>query len=162
MLSAFRQPAPPLFSRPAPAGGSVSRSALLCVALAALMLGACGRQERTISITSEPPGALVWLNDVELGRTPVETDFKFFGVYDVRLALAGYEPLITSREAQAPFYEQPGIDLVAAAIPGTRRTKIDWHFDLALLPTDEAGKRAAETGLVERARALRTQSQAAE
>ena len=61
--------------------------------------GGCGRQERVIEITSEPAGAVVWLNDRELGRTPVQTEFLFFGVYDVRLALEGYEPVVTSREA---------------------------------------------------------------
>ncbi|MFB3120043.1 MAG: PEGA domain-containing protein [Stenotrophomonas maltophilia] len=40
-------------------------------------------------ITSEPPGALVWLNDREIGRTPVDVDFEFYGRYDVRLHLPG-------------------------------------------------------------------------
>jgi len=122
--------------------------------LAAGTLVACGRQERTIAITSEPPGAVVWLNDFELGRTPVETDFTFFGVYDVRLAKPGYEPLMTSREAQAPLHEQPGIDLIAAALPGVRRTRIEWHFVLAPV-AESADPRAAEEALIERAKALR-------
>lgn len=121
-------------------------------------LSGCGRQERVISITSEPSGALVWLNDVELGRTPVETSFTFFGTYDVRLALAGYEPVLTSREAVAPLHEAPGIDFVAAALPGTRRTRVEWHFELAALPTDDAGKRAAEGELLKRAGELRAKA----
>ncbi|MBL8757212.1 MAG: PEGA domain-containing protein [Phycisphaerae bacterium] len=127
--------------------------------LAAGTLVACGRQERTIAITSEPPGAVVWLNDYELGRTPVETDFTFFGVYDVRLSKPGYEPLLTSREAQAPLHEQPGIDLVAAALPGVRRTRIEWHFVLAPV-AESADPRGAEDALIERAKALREQAAA--
>lgn len=135
------------------------RAPIALALLAAATLGACGRQERTIAITSEPPGAVVWLNDYELGRTPVETDFTFFGVYDVRLAKPGYEPLMTSREAQAPLHEQPGIDLIAAALPGVRRTRIAWHFVLTPV-AESADPRAAEEALIERAKALREQAAA--
>ncbi|MFN0010730.1 MAG: PEGA domain-containing protein [Phycisphaerales bacterium] len=131
----------------------VALRVILVLSLAAL--GACGRQERTISVTSEPPGAMVWVNDVQLGRTPCESDFTFFGTYDVRLTLDGYEPIATSAEADAPFHEQPGIDLVAAALPGTRRTRIEWHY--VLTPAAEAGGDAniAEDALMGRAKALR-------
>lgn len=123
----------------------------------AALLGGCGRQERIISITSEPAGAVVWLNDVELGRTPVETEFTFFGVYDVRLVKAGYAPLLTSREAHAPLHEFPVIDLAATAIPGTRRTRLEWHFELTPVPTPGTNEEqvAAEMGVIERARTFR-------
>ncbi len=122
-----------------------------------LALGGCGRQERVIAITSEPSGAIVWLNDYEVGRTPVETEFTFFGVYDVRLAMPGYEPMQTSREAHAPLHEYPGIDLIAAAIPGTRRTRIEWHFDLSPV-AEKADAAGAEAALMERARQMREES----
>jgi hypothetical protein len=127
--------------------------------LAASLLGACGRQERVIEITSAPPGAIVWLNDVELGRTPVQTEFLHFGTYDVRLRLEGHEPLVTSREAVTPVHELPPIDLVAAALPGVRRTFLQWHFDLTPLPelTDAA---SAERALLDRARTFRASAPA--
>jgi hypothetical protein len=125
----------------------------LAVAVVCALAG-CGRQERVIEVTSEPPGAIVWVNDLEIGRTPCDTDFKFFGTYDVRLALDGYEPLMTSAVAEAPLYELPGIDLVAAALPGKRATKVRWHFVLS--PVPESGDKAgAERALIERAVELR-------
>jgi hypothetical protein len=120
-----------------------------------------GCLERTISITSDPPGALVYLNDVEIGRTPVETDFAFYGTYDVRLKLEGYEAIATSREASAPIYEYPGPDLIAEAIPAKIRTRIEWHFDmqpLAYLQPD-ADKSALDRALLERAAELRDKSE---
>ncbi len=131
---------------------------LLLVGLAAL--GACGRQQRTLSITTEPPGAMVWVNDVQLGRSPCESDFTFYGTYDVRLALEGYEPIATSAQAEVPFVEQPVIDLVAAAIPGTRRTRIEWHYVLTPLPEQAGDKNAAEDALIQRAKALRERAAA--
>jgi hypothetical protein len=85
--------------------------------------------ERRISITSEPQGALVHLNDKEVGRTPLVVPFTYYGVYDVRLTLDGYEPLWTSREAKGAWWELPGPDLVAEAV-SDRTVQIDWHFDL--------------------------------
>jgi hypothetical protein len=123
----------------------------IAIALAALAF-APGCVRRTIDITSEPAGAMVWLNDEQLGRTPVQTDFKFYGTYDVRLSLDGYEPLSTSAEAVAPFYEYPGPDLLVAPLP--LHNRIAWHFELK--PTLEStDKPAAERAIIDRGRALR-------
>lgn len=99
-----------------------------------LFAGGCG-SDRRIFISSEPSGALVYLNDQEVGRTPVEVNFTYFGVYDVRLRREGYEPLITRAEAKPPLHEQPGFDLIAMLIPGRETTEIAWHFVLS--PTDD-------------------------
>ena len=123
---------------------------LVMISVCASMLGCV---ERRIFITSEPAGARVWLNDQEVGETPVEVDFTWFGVYDVRVKKDGFEPLTTTAEAKAPLHEQPGIDFIAMAIPGTDRTRIEWHFTL------EPSEGKAE-GLVARARELREQEKA--
>ncbi len=101
----------------------------------------------------------MYLNDVEVGRTPVQTEFTFYGTYDVRLRLEGYEPVITSRKANAPVYDLPGIDLVTEAVPGTVESKIEWHFVLSPLAEQVEGADAEvlRQQLVERARELREQ-----
>lgn len=105
-------------------------SSLSCCVLCAVCFVLPGCADRRISITSEPPGALVHLNDTEVGRTPCEVNFTWFGVYDVRLEKEGFEPLITTAEARAPIHEWPGIDLAMMFIPVTKRTRIEWHFVL--------------------------------
>lgn len=132
------------------------KHALLLIVITPSLAGCL---ERTVTITSEPPGAIVVLNDEEIGRTPVETGFRYFGVYDVRLQREGYEPLTTAKEAVAPFWEYPGIDLLAIAAPWRVRTHLEWHFDLQPLPapgTDEAAR--SEQELFDRARSLRDAS----
>ena len=108
-------------------------------------LGGC--VERVIRITSEPTGALVYLNDEEVGRTPVTVPFTFYGTYGVRIEHDDHLPLWTQRETQAPWWEAPGPDLIAEAIPGVN-VQLDWHFQMQLLPpTDEQRliKRATQT-----------------
>lgn len=134
----------------------IVRRRFLCFALlAAAPLAGC--VERTITVTSEPPGAIVWLNDVEIGRTPVETGFTFYGTYDVRLRLEGYESVIESRKANAPVYDLPAIDLIAEAIPARIQSAFAWHFVLTPLPerVEGADQDALREDLLDRARGLR-------
>ncbi len=127
---------------------------LLLAGLLAMSAAAGGCMRRSVEITSEPAGALVWVNDEEVGRTPTAFDFKWYGHYDVRLVLEGHQPLLTSAQAVAPLHEYPGPDLIASAIPN--HTRLKWHFVLTPEPTDRA---ALEAAVMERARAARAASQ---
>lgn len=97
----------------------------------------------------------MYVNDQQVGRTPAEAEFLFHGVYDVRVELEGYEPLRTTAETKAPFYEWAPIDLVAEALPTRIENVQHWHF--VLEPALEAAldKPALEAGLLERAGAMR-------
>lgn len=113
----------------------MTRTASLLVAIPCLLSVGC--VQRTISITSEPAGALVYLNDEEVGRTPVVVPFTFYGVYDVRMEADGYHPLWTQQKAQAPWWETPGIDLFAEMVPD-KQAELHWHFVMDRQPPAEA------------------------
>lgn len=117
---------------------TTSRSfVLLAAAASALGLGGC--IQRTIVVDSDPRGALVYLNDVEVGRTPTRVPFTFYGEYDVRLVKEGYRTLQTSAEASPPWYDMPGPDLFAEMAPWTERVTVEWSFALEpARPVDEA------------------------
>lgn len=117
--------------------------------LSALALTGC--VERTITITSEPSGALVWLNDREVGRTPLDVDFLHYGEYDVRLEKPGYEPLMTSGLASPPWWDSVPLDLLAEVSPADHHAEIAWHYDLAPAANDR-------DALIDRARTLRQQT----
>lgn len=129
------------------------RTLAILVGSAPLLTGCVTRtSDRRIVVTSDPPGATVWLNDVEIGRTPTEASFKFYGTYDLQLRLDGYEPVHEGRTAHAPLHEQPGFDLLAAAWPWRPRHEVAWHFDLQPTPERTLGTQELETQLIERAR----------
>ncbi len=91
-----------------------------------------------MTITSSPAGALVYLNDQEVGRTPMTLPFTYYGVYDVRLEADGYEPLWTTGQADPPWWAYPGPDFVAEFVPGLE-DEVVWHFRMtaAADPADE-------------------------
>jgi hypothetical protein len=128
----MRTPIPPL------------RLGLLLVVAAA----STGCVERTIRITSEPSGALVWLNDREIGRTPVDVGFVHYGTYDVRLLREGYEPLHAPGEAKPPVWDIIGFDLAAELMPVELHSDVHWHYELEPARDDREG-------LIERAEAIR-------
>ena len=107
-----------------------------------------GCVERTITITSDPQGALVHLNDEEIGRTPVTVPFTFYGTYDVRLEHDDCLPLWTKKKAEAPWWEFPGPDLVAEAVP-EGKSQLRWHFTMQLRPPPN------EESLIERAKQMK-------
>ena len=109
----------------------------------------CGCVERTISITSDPPGALVWLNDREVGRTPVNVEFLHYGKYDVRLRLDGYDAMLTFGNATPPWWDSLGPDFFAEIVPADLHSQISWHYVLEPQNNDLGA-------LIERANNLRS------
>lgn len=128
---------------------------VILILLGSLLLTAGGCIRRSLSITSTPPGALVWVNHREVGRTPVSVDFTHYGTYDVRIERDGMEPLMTSRKASAPAWDLPGPDLVVEVLPFQANSRVHWHFDLE--PRDES-----HDALVDRARSFRAESRGIE
>ena len=115
--------------------------------------GGCVR--RALTIESDPPGALVFLNDQEIGQTPVTAPFTWYGTYDVRLEKEGYRTLQTEQELQQPWWEYPGPDLLAEAIPNKRVLR-RWSFVLETAdPADEIDPDA----LLDHARQMRELTQ---
>jgi hypothetical protein len=104
----------------------------------ALVLAAClastgcyGQVLRTLTIESEPPGAVCWLNDNEIGRTPITVPFTYYGTYGVRLEYPGYEPLTTKAKVRMPFYENIPLDLAfETVVPGIQYDTHEFKFAL--------------------------------
>ncbi len=80
------------------------------------VLAASGCVRRTLTIETAPCGALVYLNDEEVGRSPVTTDFLWYGDYDVVIRKEGYKTLHTHQPIDAPWYQIPPIDFFAEVL----------------------------------------------
>jgi hypothetical protein len=112
----------------------VSTLGFLLAVVLALLTAAPGCVRRSLTVTSDPPGALVYLNGQEFGRTPVTRDFTWYGNYDVALRMEGYETLKTNGKVIAPWWQWVPIDLVAELFPLHDRRKLSY----TLKPTSEA------------------------
>ncbi|MBI5154226.1 PEGA domain-containing protein [Candidatus Poribacteria bacterium] len=98
----------------------------------ALCVAAAGCVRSKAVVTSEPPGADVTMNDVHVGRTPVEVPFTWYWFYDFKADLDGYETTVQRERFHAPVYLWPGLDLLMEAMPF--RVTDTKHVYLAMKP----------------------------
>lgn len=118
-------------SRASFAVSSFVRPAALLTACAVLVAAGC--VQRRMTIRSNPPGALVYVDDYQLGTTPVSHDFVYYGTRKIRLVKDGYETLTVRQPFPVPWYEIFPLDFVTENL-------IPWEIrdervvDLAMQP----------------------------
>jgi hypothetical protein len=95
-----------------------------------LVLAALGCVERKMTVTSNPPGARVYLDDQEMGQTPVTFRFDFYGHRTFTLKKDGYRVTEEVKNVKAPLYEWPGLDVFADLGPIPIKDHKTFHFDL--------------------------------
>ncbi len=91
-----------------------------------------GCVERKLTINTEPQGAVVILNDEEIGESPVTVNFNWYGDYGVRINKDGFETLNTHRELKGPWYDHFPFDFFAQiVIPNRIVDSYEWTFELS-------------------------------
>lgn len=117
-----------------------------------------------MQIDTQPPGALVYLNNEEIGRTPVRRDFMWYGDYDVIVRKEGYETIKTHKWLVAPIWQWPPIDLFAELFPMRLMDQKKMNFTLEPASTqpvqsDEILARASELeGMLESSRYFKSKT----
>jgi len=92
-----------------------------------------GCVQRRMTVRSDPPGALVYVDDYEIGNTPVSTDFVYYGTRKIRLAKDGYETLTVRQPFPMPWYQIFPLDFVTENIwPSEIRD--ERHVSLTMVP----------------------------
>ena len=105
-------------------------SIILSAALLATFL-ISGCVERRLTINTQPQGALVVLNDEEIGTSPVTVSFEWYGDYNVRISKEGFETLKTHRQLKAPWYDACPFDFFAQILSSERIVdSYEWTFEL--------------------------------
>jgi PEGA domain len=83
-------------------------------------------------VRSNPPGALVYVDNQQIGTTPCAVDFTYYGTREIRLIKPGFETLTVNQPIPTPWYEIPGIDFVSENLVPTKiRDNRTVTYDLA-------------------------------
>jgi len=118
------------------------------LAAVALCGSLAGCVQRRMMIRSDPPGALVYVDNYEIGTTPVSTNFTYYGTREIRLVKEGYETLTVKEPVPAPWYQVPPLDFVTEnLLPGELRDHRTFQYQLApqmIVPTEELLQRAED------------------
>lgn len=91
--------------------------------------GGCLRRRMTIN--SNPPGATVYVDGHQIGKTPVSTDFTYYGTRNIRLEMDNYQTLAVKQKVTPPWYEYPVFDFFSETFtPGEVKDNHVWTYDL--------------------------------
>ena len=81
--------------------------------VAAICLSSTGCVRRRLTVRSFPPGAQVFVDDQEVGTTPVSTSFVYYGTRKVTLIKDGYRTETLFQKINPPWYQIPPLDFVS-------------------------------------------------
>jgi hypothetical protein len=80
-----------------------------------ILLAGCA--EHRILITSEPPGARVYLDGQDKGLTPASVPFTFYGYREITLEKDGYQTYKSIIPVSAPIFQIFPFDIMMLLIP---------------------------------------------
>ena len=94
-----------------PLPGTRYSTALLLLVLCILAVAGCVR--RRLFINSNPVGAVVYVDNEQIGTTPCAVDFTYYGTREIRLVKPGFETLKVNQPIPTPWYEYTPIDFIS-------------------------------------------------
>lgn len=101
------------------------------IALVVLVANFAGCVQRRLTVRSDPPGAVVYIDNHRIGVTPVATDYVYYGTRQFRLEKDGFETIHVERFIPPPWYQFPPLDFVTENIvPGEIRDERLFSFKL--------------------------------
>jgi hypothetical protein len=114
--------------------------------VAALVCATVGCVQRRLTVRSNPPGALVYIDNKEIGTAPVSTDYIYYGTRRITLVKDGYETLVAKQWIPPPWYQIFPLDFVTEnVIPYEFRDERTLEFQMQpqmIAPTDQLLNRA--------------------
>lgn len=136
------------FFMPSVLGRDRIAAMLLLVASAVAAATTAGCVQRRMTVRTNVPGAQVYVDNYEVGRTPVSTDFIYYGDRTIRLVKDGYETQTVTQPVNAPWYQWPGLDFFAENLwPFEIRDERNFDYQMQpqyVVPTDTLLTRAED------------------
>jgi hypothetical protein len=129
-----------------PVASHISMRFLPLILAAAVLCSGC--VQRRMTIRSNPPGAQVYVDNHEIGRTPVSADFIYYGKRKIRLVKDGFETLTIDQSVWPKWYQIPGIDFFSEnVVPWEIRDERQFDYQmqpLLVVPSETLLSRAEE------------------
>ncbi len=125
------------------------RLLLMTALIAAAVTTSAGCVKRRYTIRTDPPGALVFVNNEELGPTPVSRSFTYYGDREILLIAPDGTQKKIIQPLPAPLYDNVLTDFVTEnLLPITFRDERDFFYKIEpMQPPDTEGLRQRAEGL---------------
>jgi PEGA domain len=90
----------------------ISHRNIMLVLLASTLLGT-GCVHRRLTVVSEPAGATVYVDQQQIGQTPVSTPFTYYGTREIVLEKDGFQTVKEMHKIRPPWYQLPPFDFIS-------------------------------------------------
>jgi hypothetical protein len=126
---------------------------MVLLAMVSCLPGGCVR--RRLTVRTNPSGAVAFVDDQEVGVTPVSVPFTYYGTRKIQLFRDGNETVTVKQPFPAPWYEIPPLDFFFENLwPYEIRDERVVDFDLP------AQEQVPNEKVIERGEMLRTNTRA--
>ncbi len=92
------------------------KSYLLLVILMLTAIWETGCVRRRLTVRTNPPGAMVYVDRQPIGRTPVSDNFTYYGTRHFEIVKDGYRTESFLRTFRPPWYQIPPLDFVTETL----------------------------------------------
>jgi hypothetical protein len=120
----------------------------MLLALACLASTGCVR--RRLTVRTNPPGAVVFVDDQEIGTTPCSASYVYYGTRKITVMKDGYRTETSYERFSPPWYQIPPLDFFSENVIA-REIRDERTIDVQLQPEEIVPQQR----LIERAQALR-------
>jgi len=86
---------------------------VLATLLALVSVTQVGCVRRRMTIRSNPPGALVYVDDQPIGVTPASSAYTYYATRNIRLIKDGYQTQTVKQRFRTPWYQFPLLDFIS-------------------------------------------------
>ncbi len=86
------------------------------VLLLTLTIGLSGCVRRRLTVRTNPPGAMVYVDRQLIGPSPASTSFTYYGTRHIEVVGDGYRTEKILRTINPPWYQIPPFDLIAETL----------------------------------------------
>src|SRR5574341_115606 len=127
----------------------------------------CGCVLRSLTINSEPSGAMVYLDDEPIGETPVTTTFTYYGTRKIMLEKTDiegrllYERKIVYEKIIPPLYQIFPLDFFSEHVMPVE-LKDEHYFTYQLEPLKELPKEKKQEQVMKNAKEVKERLRASE
>jgi hypothetical protein len=101
---------------------------------------------RRLTIRSQPEGALVYVDEQQIGATPCSVTFTYYGTRKIQLIKDGFQTITVLEKISAPWYQVPPLDFFAENVYGGElrdERVVDFQLEPEMIPpTNELWQRA--------------------
>lgn len=91
-----------------------STACFIFVFIGLLVSSGCVR--RRLTVRTNPPGAVVSVDNQVIGTTPAASSFTYYGTREIRVEKDGYRTESLKQKINPPWYQFPGLDFITDSL----------------------------------------------